>query len=353
MRILHASHTHMKSLGARNYFLPVRINNGFIRNGHEVFWFSDRDMARYAAPFNSRRFGVGAANKKFLQVCRNFQPDVIALCSQDILQPETLLEARKILPNVAIFQYYIDPLFIEHNLRGARAKAEVLDWTFVTTGGSVLRKVAGKASRVAFIPNPVDSSIDVHKCHEQDDLEYDVFFAGGVSKNVDFEGLRVKAPELISDRLPETRCGFFGHSGFPSLFGADFMDALGKAKIGLNFSRSIPGTASGEGGGLYLYSSDRIGLYMGNGMLVFSEKQFSLGELYGEGIVEVDGEDEFVEKLGYYLENDAERRRLAKLGYELAHEEFNECLVAQYMLERVMQEPLTHDYRWPVDSFSA
>ena len=33
MRILHASHTHLKTLGSHNFTsLPVRINNGFIRN---------------------------------------------------------------------------------------------------------------------------------------------------------------------------------------------------------------------------------------------------------------------------------------------------------------------------------
>ncbi len=73
--------THMKSLGARNYFLPVKINNGFIRNNHEVFWFSDRDIARCSNVFLTRKMGVSASNRKFLQVCRNFQPDVYVLRS--------------------------------------------------------------------------------------------------------------------------------------------------------------------------------------------------------------------------------------------------------------------------------
>lgn len=46
MKILHVSHQQMKHLGARNYFLPVKINNGFIRNNHDVYWFSERDVAR-------------------------------------------------------------------------------------------------------------------------------------------------------------------------------------------------------------------------------------------------------------------------------------------------------------------
>ncbi len=352
MRILHASHTHMKSLGARNYFLPVRINNGFIRNNHEVYWFSDRDMARYSSLFGSRKTGVGACNKKFLEVCRNFEPELIALCSADIIRPETLVEARRILPNVAIFQYYIDPLFIPENDRNVRSKAGVVDWTFVTTAGPVLQRIAGSGSRVAFIPNPVDSSIDVHRCHERTDQAFDVFFAGHMSGWSDPEDLRGRAPLLIQERLPEVRCSTHGLGIGKPLYGAAFMRALGEAKIGLNFSQRTPEAKSGPGGELYLYSSDRIGLYQGNGLLVFSTRAFSLGELYGpDTLVEVEGSDDFIEKLRFYLGNDVERQKVATTGYELAHREFNERLVAGYMVEATLGLPFTHTYRWPTESY--
>ena len=98
-----------------------------------------------------------ACNQKFLEVCRNFEPDVIALSTQDVLHAETLAQARRMLPNVAIFQYFIDPLFLDWNMRNVSSKADVVDWTFVTTGGPVLRRVAGRHSRAAYIPNPVGS----------------------------------------------------------------------------------------------------------------------------------------------------------------------------------------------------
>lgn len=123
MRILHTSHQQYKYLGARNYLLPVRINNGFVRNGHEVYWFSDRDVARASSWLHTRATGVGACNKKFLQACRNFQPDLIAMQNADILTPETLAEARRILPNVAVLQYFIDPLSLPRNFTNVRAKS--------------------------------------------------------------------------------------------------------------------------------------------------------------------------------------------------------------------------------------
>ncbi len=352
MRILHASHTHLKSLGARNYFLPVRINNGFIRNNHEVYWFSDRDIARYSSWFHSRKTGAGACNRKFLEVCRNFEPDVIALCSQDIILPETLAEARRLLPNVAIFQYYIDPLFDASNFRNACSKADVVDWSFVTTAGPILSRIAGKKSQVAFIPNPVDASIDIHRCHERTDQPHDVFFAGHISKWLHPDDLRGRAYELIRERIPGARCAFYGHGGNPSLFGAAFMKALGQAKIGLNFSQRNESAKPGPGGELYLYSSDRIALYQGNGLLVFTTKSFSLSELYGEdAIVEVEDANDFIDKLRYYLDNDGERQKVARAGYELGHREFNERLVSQYMIEATLGLPFSYDYRWPTESF--
>lgn len=352
MRILHASFTHLKTLGARNYLLPVRVNNGFIRNNHEVYWFSDRDVARCSSMFGSRKMGVGACNRKFLQVCRNFEPEVIALCSADIISPETLMEARRLLPDAAVFQYYIDPLFDKSNLNNVRSKADVVDWTFVTTAGPVLSRVAGARSRVAFIPNPVDASIDTHRCHEQTDLPTDVFFAGHRSPWSDTEDLRLRFPQLLRERLPEVRVAAYGLGFGESLYGAAFMRALGQSKIGLNFSQRTPSAQSGPGGELYLYSSDRIGLFLGSGLLVFSTREFSLSELYGQdALVEVEGDGDFIDKLSYYLENDSERQQVARTGYELGHREFNERLVSQFMMEATLELPFSHDYCWPTESF--
>jgi hypothetical protein len=353
LRILHVSHQQFKYLGARNYLFPVRINNGFIRNGHEVYWFSDRDVARCSSLLGVRAMGVGAANRKFIEVCRNFEPDVIAFCTADLITAETIAEARRLLPNAVVFQYYIDPLFLESNYRNARSKADVVDMTFVTTGGPVLSKVAGSRSRAAYIPNPVDSSIDVHRCHELANLELDVFFSGAIPDSNQPDDLRSRAYGLIRERIPEARCGFYGRGlANGPLWGAAFMRELGRSKIGLNFSLRVTDTPPGPGRELYLYSSDRIGLYQGNGLLVFVPKIFNLSDLYGaDTIVEVGGVDDFIDKLGFYLRNDDERRQIARRGYELAHAEFNERLVAQYMIEATLAMPFSHAYRWPVDSY--
>lgn len=354
MRVLHASASQFKYPGARNYLHPNRIHNGLIRNNHDVLWFSDRDMARFSSWFKSRKTGVAGANRKFLEVCANFEPDIIALCSQDVLLPETIAQARKILPNVAIFQYFIDPLFIQHNIEHARAKAEVVDWTFVTTAGPILSRLAGTRSKVAFVPNPVDTSIDVHRCHERTDQPFDVFFAGSVHKSLDSGDLRVRAHELLKRNLPQVRCAIHGEGQpLPLLYGTAFLRALGQAKIGLNFSQRSADASIGPGGPLYLYSSDRIGIYQGNGLLVFTTRAFQLSDLYGkDSIVEVVDTKDFIEKTKFYIDHDDERQRIAKNGWELGHREFNERLVSQYMVESALGMPHSHRYAWPTTPYS-
>ena len=228
-----------------------------------------------------------------------------------------------------------------------------MDWTFVTTAGPILERLAGTRSRVAFIPNPVDPSIDTHRCHERSDQPYDVFFASSAHKSLDPQDLRARAHELIHEALPQTRCAFFGNDHGRALFGTDFVNTIGQAKIGLNFSQRSAGARSGPGGELYLYSSDRIGLYLGNGLLVFSTSPFELGKLYGEdAIVEVSGEDDFIEKLDYFVRNDSERQKIARAGFELADREFNERLVSQYMIETALGMPHSHTYRWPLERYA-
>jgi hypothetical protein len=353
MKILHVSHQQYKYLGARNYLYPVRINNGFVRNGHEVYWFSDRDVARASSWLHSRSTGKGPCNKKFLQACRNFQPDLIAMQNADILTPETIAEARRILPNAAVFQYFIDTLSLDRNVRNIRRKADVVDMSFVTTAGDVLQRVSAGRKNTAFVPNPVDASIDRARCHERQDLEYDVFFAGHIGDEwQSTSSLRNRAWSILSTRMSDIACAFHSQDVHGYLYGADLIDKMTRARIGLNFSQQHRDARPGNGSELYFYSSDRIGLFQGNGLLVFSPADFDLAELYGDDtLVEVANEDDFVEKLTFYLANDDQRRRVARAGYERSHAEFNERLVARYMIEATLETPFSHPYAWPTERY--
>lgn len=351
LRIVHIANRQEKYIGMRDYATPVKINNGFVREGHCVRFFSDREVARAHAPFRNRKLGTGAANKQLRVLCRNFEPDVIALCQADVIHPETLTEIRSFLPDVAILNYELDPLCLEHNRNRIRRFGEVADHAFTTTGGSYLSQVAGRRAPVSCIPNPVDPSIETHRCHERDDLPTDVFLAGNRAPWNDPQSLRRLAPDIVANRLSDLKCEVFGSPEQPRIWGTEYVRAVGRAKIGLNFSNHTPGLQRGDGGPLYLYSSDRIGQLLGNGLLVISEALAQLSDMYGkDALVEVEDADELVDRIRYYARNNTERRKIAEQGYQVAHTEFNERLVARFMLEKTLGKSLSHPYRWPTVS---
>lgn len=345
MRIVHVANANYKYLGLRNYGLPIKINNGFIRNGHDVYLFSERDIARASSVFGSRKFGVKSCNRQLVAVCRNFEPDVLVLAHADLIKNETIEKIRASLPGLVVFQYNIDALFIPSNIEAIQKKTDYVDHTFMTTAGRSLELVAGRRSGASFIPNPVDLSIDSCKNHLCDDLTVDIFFAAAINEWSAPDDLRVLARDAIRSTLPHLQCEFHGNND--KIWGAEFKKALCRTKMGLNFSLRPEGIQAGKDSPLYLYSSDRISLYMGNGLLTFVSAESQLTDLYHNGVIAIEGVEDLIKQVAYYTENDYERRRVAKIGYEFSHKECNERLVAQYMLEQAMSTGLTHDYVWP------
>ncbi len=352
MRIVHVANTNYKYLGLRNYGLPIKINNGFIRNGHDVYWYNERDVARASNILGTRKLGKKACNRKLLQVCQNFEPEVLALAGADMIHAETIDSIRRHLPHIIILLYDIDALYIDSNVAAIHSKRDHVDHIFLTTGGACLTNMAGKNAGVSFIPNPVDPSVDACKNHLRRDLPTDIMFAGAINKWVAPDDLRMLAPGAIRNHFPNLNCEFYGNDN--KIWGAEFRKAICRSKIGLNFSCTPEGLSGGPGSELYLYSSDRISLYMGNGMLTFTSAANNLSELYGhDRIVEVKNVDEFIDRVRFFTENDEERMRVAQNGYDFVHSECNERLVAQYMIEVTSGQDWTHDYVWPTEVFRA
>jgi hypothetical protein len=63
--------------GGFYYSFNRRLINGFIRSGHFVYPYSDRDTADYALGF--RQIGGGFANKRLIDIARELQPDMLVL----------------------------------------------------------------------------------------------------------------------------------------------------------------------------------------------------------------------------------------------------------------------------------
>ena len=327
LKILHVSNMGDRFDGARYYGVPIRLNNGLTRNGHCTIFFDDRAIAKRKSLFGSRILRRRATNNALIRVAANFRPDVILLGHADIIDSQSLDTIRQILPNLKMACYRVDGLFANDSRAKIRNFASHCDAVFVTTSGDVLSTVCTGATRAYFFPNPVDASIDRGLSFSKSHLPTDIFFACGSARRGD---MRETGPNAILKNQPELRCEFFGVGRrVEHVWGWQFMAALARSKIGLNLSSKPTPFLQGNGSDTYFYSSDRVALLMGNGLLTFAERGFCLSELYGNHrLIEFEDTAELVDKVAYFSRKDEERRAIAERGHEFVHREFNERIVA-------------------------
>jgi hypothetical protein len=337
MRIVHCSNFSLRKNGSFFYGVPYKLSNGLTRLGHFVFDYPDRDVAD-GYFVGIRNLGVNHANRKLINVCQEVRPDLLLLGHCTIISPDTLSTIRKNIPSLRIAHWNCDPMFIESNFKRVSLLVPLVDATFVTTAGEDLKTLARAGGRVAYMPNPVDDSIETLKVFEKNQVENDLVFMSGTGA---FMELRAQLCEHIRARIPDLKFDVRGLFGHPSTYGARLFDALGNAKMGLNISRRDD---------VYLYSSDRMAQLMGCGLLTFVDRRTGFSSILKEDeAVFYEGEDELVERLLYFRRNDSERRETARRGWKRAHEIFNETLAAQWIVETAFRNPGTNSYAWPTE----
>ena len=99
----------LRYFGRLQYNTGIRINNGLIREGHNVLSLSDRDLVSYTKSIRDPS-GTKYLNKLIRNTIINFKPNIIVLGHADRVQSETLLEAKNRDPNLKISQWFLDPL---------------------------------------------------------------------------------------------------------------------------------------------------------------------------------------------------------------------------------------------------
>ncbi|MFQ5765211.1 MAG: glycosyltransferase [Rhodospirillales bacterium] len=343
MKILYVADFNESENAKKFYDINRKLSHGFVRNGHAVFHYSDRDVARASTVFHSRKFGVVPANKRLVEVADIFRPDLIFLGHANIIKNSTLRTIRSMFKDVHIAYRNIDPLFNKDNVKAIMRRADEVDAIFVTTAGDVLKQFERSNNIVSFMPNPVDRSIETNQTFRHTDLDYDLFFAIGGSGPLDIP--RIKLATDLKETLPEVRFDFRGMPGRGKVWGADYQDALGNARMGLNLSKRSD---------YYLYSSDRMPHLTGNGLLTFIDRSTGFNDVYSDDeLAFYDSFDDLVEKIRYYKANDHERRRVAENGWRKSHASFNERLVAKYIIETIFHEPLSEDYAWPTRTYTS
>jgi len=343
MKIVHVGQFHLlKPKGAYVHSVAPKLSNGFIRNGHRVFDFSDRDMARASSLFSTRKMGVGSANRLLKSLCGEIGPDLLVLGHADVIEPATIAAIRRDHPGLRVLQWNVDPLFESDNLGRVSRKLDVVDATLVSTAGDALEPLVRPGKSLGFLPNPVDFSVETGLSHEALELPYDLFCAAGPNNLRCIGGRMLTVDDLIEQirrDIPGIRCRLGMLQGEPHLKGHAYQEALSQSAIGVNVSRRNDAL---------LYSSDRLAHLVGNGLAALVDRRTGYDRLFTEEqFVFFSSIDEMIGHLRSLVAEPGRRAAIAARGRERYHQLFNERKVAQYVVEAAFGEVRRADYEWP------
>ena len=344
LRILLVANFDRRRLHAAFYNVDSKLHAGFLRAGHHVIAFSDRDVSREASPLmlSSRFGGIAIMRRRLVQTANHYRPDLVLFGHADLVDAVTMRTIRELVPEAVLAQFNVDAVFNTHSMNRFCARTCEVDISFITTAdlGS-LTLPERRRGPVHFFPNPVDSSIEVARVFEkaQDTLPYDGQFLGSSNKERDHQ---------IATLLAQLPDGYrFRSSAHPlgsrRLRSIEFLDALAQAACMPNLAhddtKPVP----------LLYSSDRIAQSLGQGVSVLTAASAGMAGIYEGGVMEFDSRDHLVELMTYLWRNDDVRRQLGERGWRIAHDRTASFRVANYLVEAAFGMQFSESYGWPIE----
>lgn len=340
MKIVHAASYNYLKDGQSFYAPDYKFHNGFCRNNHFVYPFSTRDIARTSNIFGSKKFGINKTRERLVETCKNIMPELLILGTAEIIDGQTLEQIKKIVPNIKIAQWFVDPLWLEQHIQNINDKLPFLDTLFATTSGELLKQFKTNSNIVSYIPNICDSSVDTHRNFEKDNTELDFLFCGRDYKEPERQSFLIELSKSVSS----VKNSFFGCLGNPPAFGNNYINLLGSTKMSISYNRRND---------VELYMSDRITHLTGNGILTFSPKVPKMELLYSEDeVVYFDGIHDLTEKISELNSNSEKRKTIAKNGWYKTHESYNSTRVAKFMIEIIFHKNTKEVYEWNSEIYS-
>jgi spore maturation protein CgeB len=97
-----------------------------------------------------------------------------------------------------------------------------------------------------------------------------------------------------------------------------------------------------------LYSSDRISSLIGNGLLVFINKNTNFQKILSKkDVIFYKNKKDLIKKLDYYNTNHKQSIKIAKSGHEKYHKHMNNLVISNYILKSVgllnIKNPIWHN----------
>jgi glycosyltransferase involved in cell wall biosynthesis len=345
LRILHVTNFNERLDGRLFFNTGRRINNGFIRLGHSVLGFSDRDIVKYYKSYNDFT-GATSLNDKLRKTCYNYKPDMIVMGHSDLVNTQQLGELKSDYPNIKIAQWFLDPLNkdgpdYERNKKRILDKTEYIDTNFITTSPSVL-KFLPDTTKNYFIPNPVDSSFETLN-NFSSNCNVDVFFAlsHGVHRGIlktgkdDDRNYFLRQLEKVT---PNIKFDIYGLNKKQPIWADHYFKVISNSKMGLNLSRGKP---------IKYYSSDRIAQIIGNGLVTLIDEKTQYGDFFTKKeMVFYKNISDLSEQVIRISRDEKLRKALGKAGKDKYFKFFNSTLVADFIINKTFDISKNKKYLW-------
>ena len=344
LRILHITNFNERLDGRLFFNTGRRINNGFIRLGHSVLGFSDRDIQKYYKGINDLK-GAKTLNNKLKKTCYNYKPDLIVLGHADLISADQIAELKEDYPNARFGQWFLDPLNkkgpdYERNKERILDKIKVVDSTFLTTSPDVLNFLKNKKS--FYIPNPSDKSFEILNNFNKS-CNVDVFFAlsHGVHRGVLKSGKtddRITFLNNLTRKTPDIKFDIYGIGKIQPIWADHYFKTISNAKMGLNLSR---------GQAIKYYSSDRITQIVGNGLVCLIDEKTEYRNFFNDNeMIFYKNVNDLSEKILRLANDDKKRRSIAKKGKDKYMKYFNSNLVAEYIINKSLDINQKKKFFW-------
>ena len=347
LRILHVTNFNERHDGRLFFNTGRRLNNGFIRLGHSVLEFSDRDIVKHYKSIKDYT-GSKTLNQKLINTVYNYKPDLLIFGHADLIKGDTLSYLKDNYKNLKIAQWFLDPLvkagpdYIKNKSR-ILDKIEFTDANFVTTSPDVL-KFLPKERKCLFMPNPTDPSFEVLNNYENNHCSMDVFFAlsHGVHRGILKEGKFDERADFVNklvELTPNVKFDLYGIDNVQPIWADSFLKAISNSKMGVNLCRGDP---------IKYYSSDRITQLIGNGLLTFIHKNTLFSNFFSsDEIIFYSDISNLSEKIQKYAKDDGQRKKIAKRGKMKYMKYFNSTIVAEYIINKTFDNTYKKNkYLW-------
>ncbi len=344
LRILHVTNFNERLDGRLFFNTGRRINNGFIRLGHSVLGFSDRDIQKYYKSIRDFK-GSKVLNDKLKKTCYNYKPDIVVIGHADLISKKQIEELKEENPNTKFCQWFLDPLNkkgpdFERNKKRILDKIDLMDASFMTTSPSALNFLP--KDRNFFIPNPSDHSFETLNNFNKS-CSVDVFFAlsHGVHRGILKSGKiddRVKFLKNLQKLSADIKFDIYGIDKVQPIWADHYFKTISNAKMGLNLSR---------GEAIKYYSSDRITQIVGNGLVCLIDERTKYRDYFDNSeMVFYKNENDLSEKILKISRDEKLRRSIAKRGKHKYMKHFNSNKVAKFIIEKTLDINSSEKYLW-------